>query len=84
MCGYDKVTGKPLDKSYLEKDLPKYLQHDIDALVEGSRMHVTHLDCLVDEVYGSINSAEVDLLISTEQAAYLRTKYLYGEENEDD
>ena len=81
MCGYDEVTGKPLNKSYLEKDLPPYLQHDIDALVEGLRMHVTHLDCLVDEVYGSINSAEVDLLITTEQAAYLRTKYLYGEDN---
>ena len=84
MSGYDEQTGKPLDQSYLEKGLPKYLQHDIDALIEGLAQHVTHLDCLYDELYGSINSAEVDLLISTEQATYLRTKYLYGEEDDDD
>lgn len=69
------VTGADL-----EKDLPPYLQHDIDALIEGEKNKSTLLDCLWGEVYGSINSAEVDLLITFEQAAYLRKKYLYGDE----
>lgn len=64
----------------LEKNLPPYLQHDLDALVEGEKNNSTLLDCLWSEVYGSINSAEVDLLITIEQAAYLRKKYLYGDE----
>jgi len=77
---FDKVTGKPIDRIYLEKNLPKYLQNDIDALVEGEKKDVSYYDCLWDEVYGSINSAEVDLLISEEQATYLRNKYLYAED----
>lgn len=68
------------DRSYLKCNLPKYLQHDIDALKQGMREKVSYLDCLFDELYGSINSAEVDLLISEEQAAYLRNKYLYGDD----
>lgn len=60
----------------------RYRYHDIDALVEDEKNNSTLLDCLWGEVYGSINSAEVDLLITSEQAAHLRKKYLYGE-NED-
>ncbi len=28
---YDRITGKPIDKSYLEKGLPDYLQKDLDV-----------------------------------------------------
>lgn len=80
----DPKTGKPKDKTYLEKNLPRYLQADITALIEGEKNNSTLLDCLWCEVYGSINSAEVDELITPEQAAYLRTKYLYGEEEDHD
>lgn len=67
---------KPTDRSYLEVNLPPYLQHDIDALRQGLEQDVLYLDCLFDELYGSINSAEWDAEITHEQAAYLREKYL--------
>lgn len=31
------TNGKPLNKNYLEMNLPSYLQHDIDALIEGKK-----------------------------------------------
>ncbi len=65
-----------MDKSYLEVDLPKYLQDDIDALVEGIKTNSSVLDCLLDEVWGSINSAFYSDEITEEQAKYLRKKYL--------
>lgn len=68
------------EKRYLEVNLPSYLQRDIDALAVGLIEKPLYLDCLLDEVCGSINSAEVDGLISTEQAIYLRKKYLWEEE----
>lgn len=68
--------GKPLDKTYLEKNLPMYVQHDIDALIIGEKNKVLHLDCLHNELYGSINSALWDDEITQEQASYLREKYL--------
>lgn len=75
------ADGKPLDKTYLERNLPQYLRHDLDALEEGYATGSTLLDCLWCEVYGSINSAEVDQEISHEQAEYLRVKYLDRKEN---
>lgn len=65
-----------MDKSYLEQHLPHYLQKDIDALKKGINENSMHLDCLLDEVYGSINSAYWDQTITEEQATYLRKKYL--------
>lgn len=65
-----------MDKSYLEVDLPEYLQNDIDALAEGIKTKSSVLDCLYDEVWGSINSAYYSDEISDEQASYLRKKYL--------
>lgn len=59
-----------------ENNLPPYLQHDINALIEGKKKQVLYLDCLFDEVYGSINSAYYDGCITKEQADYLRQKYL--------
>lgn len=65
-----------MDKSYLEVDLPEYLQNDIDALVEGIKTKSSVLDCLYDEVWGSINSAYYSDEITDEQVSYLRKKYL--------
>lgn len=75
MYNYGK-DGKPLNKNYLEANLPEFLQHDIDALVEGKKNQVTYIDCLLGEIYGSINAAYYDGMISEEQAVYLRKKYL--------
>ena len=63
-------------EKYWESNLPPFLQHDIDALLEGKKKQVLYVDCLLDEVYGSINSAYYDGSISKEQADYLRQKYL--------
>lgn len=78
-------NGKPADKSYLETGLPGSLQKAIDDYIQGEKEQVLHLDCLWDEVYGSINSNFWAGRITEEQAVYLRKKYLYGEEvSEDD
>ena len=84
MNGYDDKTGKPLDKSYLEKDLPRFLQYDLDEFVSGIENDVSHFDCLWSELSGSINSAFYGGEISNEQAEYLRSTYLYAEDDNDD
>ncbi|MDO5717031.1 MAG: hypothetical protein Q4Q17_04455 [Tissierellia bacterium] len=61
-----------------ERTLPRYVRHDIEAFVKGEREGSHLLDCLWCELYGSINSAEVDRLISPEFATHLRDKYLWG------
>lgn len=83
MDKYDKITGKPVDKSYLEKDLPKFLQFDLDEFKNGEKNNVSHMDCLWGELSGSINSAFYGGEITEEQAIYLRT-YLYGEPKGDE
>jgi len=72
------MTQDLREKTYLEVNLPAYLTHDIEALVQGKQDDVSYVDCLLDEVYGSINCAEVDREITPEQALYLRQKYLWG------
>lgn len=76
-------NGKPKNKRYLELNLPPYLQKDINALIRGRENGVSYLDCLLDELYGSINSAMWDEEISAEQAAYLRERYLFSVAEED-
>ena len=60
----------------MELSLPTYLVNDIEALKEGLVTRPLILDCLFDEVYGSINSAYHGREITNEQAVYLRKKYL--------
>ncbi len=67
------------EKSY-EYGLPPYLQHDLDAFKEGIKNHSNLIDCLWGELYGSINSAQIDDgCITPEHADYLRKKFLYGD-----
>lgn len=60
-----------------ERTLPRYLKNDIDslkkAIEEKNELLVPDLWC---ELYGSINSAMWDKVISEEVADYLRDKYL--------
>ena len=58
----DPATGLPLDKSYFECGLPP-LPAGISRCYEG-------------DLQASINIAEVEQIISAEQAWYLREKYL--------
>lgn len=69
---------KELESAY-EYGLPGYLQHDLDAYKEGLKNKSPLLDCLWGELYGSINSAQIDDgVITPEHADYLRQKFLWG------
>ena len=69
-----------MDKDYLELHLPAYLQNALDLFIVGKKKHeeggYLHFDCDYCFLQSSINCAEVDLDISSEQAWYLREKYL--------
>lgn len=61
-----------------ERELPDYLQHDLDAYKEGMKNGSAILDCLWGELYDSINLAEIsEGVITPEHADYLRQKYLW-------
>ena len=74
---YDPETGKPLDQSYLEYGLPEDLHESILRMEESWNIidsgrqdnHWCDLNAL-------INSYEVEQVISSEQAWYLRENYL--------
>ena len=67
--------------SYLELNLPKYLQHSIKQLLEGQRK-VAEGDCYYgydmdwDELNADIGTARYYDEITENQAVYLREKYL--------
>ena len=82
----DIDTGKPIDKSYLEKGLPPYLEKSLAAMIESwkiedSGRYDLHFDIAWCELNADINCAETDQEISSEQAWYLRRKYLRLEED---
>lgn len=77
----DKMTGLSKDQSYLEKGLPPFLQESIrimqetwDRLDRGETC--MYWDCDYCSLQSDINNAEVNLVITPEQAWYLREKYL--------
>lgn len=78
---YDPETGKPLDKAYLEENLPPFLVESVknmkEAWVKKETKHYLNWDCDYCDLQSSINVAEVENLITSEQAWYLREKYLY-------
>lgn len=78
--GYDEA-GLPRDKDYLECGLPDFLRESVQAMEEAwkkldSGQAYLRWDCDYCNLQSDINSAEVNQLISTEQAWYLREKYL--------
>ena len=66
---------KILNDELFEASLPPYLKKDITALQEGVKTNLRVLDCLYNEVQGSIHSAFYDNEITSKQAAYLWEKY---------
>ena len=67
------MDTNPSEEMY-EKCLPKYLKN----LKQGIKNKVSYLDCLIDELQGSVNSAFVDGDITEEQCDYFYRKYIYG------
>ena len=77
---YD-MNGKPVDNSYLECNLPMFLADSLSTYKEALKKQqngtvVTLMDCYYCELQSDINSAEVNNIISSEQAWFLREKYL--------
>lgn len=66
------------DEEILEKCLPTYLENDLKNLKEGIKNKVKYLDCLINELQGSVNSAFVDGDITEEQCDYFYRKNIYG------
>lgn len=73
------LPTKDLTGPSYEQGLPEYLQHDLDAYKDGLKTQSSLLDCLWEELYGSINMAEIsDGFITPEHVDYLRKKFLWG------
>ncbi len=77
---YD-INGKPVDDSYLECGLPAFLMDSLSVFKSATEKQqsgvvVTLMDCYYCELQSDINSAEVNNIISSEQAWFLREKYL--------
>lgn len=70
--------NKLIEKTYLEKCIPIYLENDLNNLKEGIRNKVSYIDCLLNELQGSVNSAYVDGQITEEQCDYFYEKYIRG------
>ena len=79
----EEIKKEKYDKEILEKCLPKYLERDLKNLKEGIKNNVSYLDCLIDELQGSVNSAVVDGDITEEQCDYLYKKYIRMEKEND-
>ncbi|MDC7291132.1 helix-turn-helix transcriptional regulator [Blautia schinkii] len=79
--------GLPKDKSYLECGLPGFLQESLNAMkaawkkVDNGEKYL-RIDCDYCNLQSDINSAEVNGIISSDQAWYLREKYLRIERGE--
>lgn len=56
--------------------LPEYFIHDIKALDQGIKDKVSYIDCLLDEIQGSINMLYYDNYINWEESEELRRIYL--------
>lgn len=78
---YDPETGLRLDRPDLEHGLPPYLEQSIQAMVESWNIidnggKDPHWDLKWCELNSDLNVAEVEHEIPSEQAWYLREKYL--------
>lgn len=77
---YDAV-GLPNDKAYLECGLPEFLVVSIEMMKTAwnkidNGIKYLRWDCDYCNLQTDINNAEVNGIISSEQAWYLREKYL--------
>lgn len=74
-------TEESEDDSYLECGLPPFLQESVEAMAAAWQKldageEYLRWDCDYCSLQSDINNAEINQLISSEQAWYLREKYL--------
>jgi hypothetical protein len=85
---HEKSTSSlPADESYLECGLPPFLEESIQLMVQAwekldAGEKYLHWDCDYCNLQTDINIAEVEQIISSKQAWYLREKYLRMERYE--
>lgn len=85
----DEAAGLPVDKSYLECGIPDWLVKYIEKLNAAWEKVDNGEECWSwkrdwCELQSEINVAEVERFISSEQAWYLREKYLRLRISDDD
>lgn len=78
---YNLVNGMLINKEIYEKCLPTYLERDLINLKNGIKDNVSYIDCLINELQGSVNSAFVDGDITEAQCDYLYERYIRMEIN---
>ena len=75
----DQADQKEIELRLSRFDYEESKMDNYDYVIkEGKRNKVSYIDCLINEVQGSINSAFVDGDITEEQCDYLFKKYVYG------
>lgn len=84
---YNDETGLPLDDGYLEGSLPPFLHESLKQMKKtwskiDSGEKCWHWDDDYCTLQSDINCAEVEQIITPEQAWYLRKKYLRIEKPE--
>ena len=85
---YNLETGMPTDEAHFECGLPKYLSESLEnmkkswKIIDSGNKDI-HWDIYWCDLNADINSAEVENLISSEQAWYLRQKYLRMERQDE-
>ncbi|MGM9628944.1 MAG: transcriptional regulator [Faecousia sp.] len=74
------LSGRPVDEGYLEQELPDFLEESVEQMKTAWKKKeqggYLNWDCDYCNLQSDINIAEVGNLISSEQAWYLRKKYL--------
>ena len=85
---YDRENGLPKDDAYLERGLPVFLQKSIDAMMASWKKtdrgeKDLHWDIYWCDLNADINYAETEQEISSDQAWYLRRKYLRMEKDDE-
>ncbi|MEY8482269.1 hypothetical protein AALD74_10490 [Lachnospiraceae bacterium 48-21] len=84
---YDEKSGLPIDHGYLECGLPCFLQESIEQMKKAWKKldageEYLQWDCDFCNLQSDINTTEVNGVINSEQAWYLRKKYLRMEKPE--
>ena len=82
---FNRESGLPKNRDYLERGLPPYLRQSIEAMkqsweIEDAGKKDMHWDIVWCDLNADINSAETEQDITHDQARYLREKYLRMEE----
>ncbi|MBR3167872.1 MAG: helix-turn-helix transcriptional regulator [Erysipelotrichaceae bacterium] len=82
---FNRESGLPKNRDYLERGLPPYLRKSIEAMkqsweIEDAGKKDMHWDIVWCDLNADINSAETEQDITHNQARYLREKYLRMEE----